>query len=139
MVKVRRGIFETNSSSSHSLSIGVISNEERTVDEVPDNTLVLGIGEYGWEWEDYDMWYEKADYISILLGEEGIELIKKVIHKKFPNINLHFKFSGYIDHGSEYTEDWMKDEETLFIFFFGSGGVSTGNDNDDDNLYTQTF
>jgi len=131
MLKIRNGIFETNSSSSHSLSIGTINADQMLEDTSLDNSITLGVGEYGWEWEDYDRWVEKADYVAILLKEEGQDLIREAIHRKFPNVKVYFNYSGYIDHESDYKDEWMTDVDTLFTFFFGSGGVSTGNDNDD--------
>jgi len=135
MVKIRKSIFETNSSSSHSLSLGNLQEGDDTVDSFREGEITLGIGEYGWEWKDYEHWHEKADYITILMNQYqngDIDNLIKAIHRKYPNVELTFSDSGYVDHGSNYWEDWMNDEDQLFIFLFGNGGISTGNDNCDE-------
>ena len=137
MVKIRKGIFETNSSSTHSLSIGSLQPGNEKVDENYDCSITLGDGEYGWEQNDYYSWLDKADYITLLLrnygdnsGEGNLDILSKVIHKKYPNVEINYDVTGYIDHGSEYYEAWMStDEDKLFTFLFGDGTFSTDNDN----------
>ncbi len=151
MIKIRKSIFETNSSSSHSLSLGQLNDGDEKMDCEFNESITLGNGDYNWEWEDYGSWIDKADYVTILLlgsrlgdrwGEEKIasndikkdseaDMIVSVIHRKYPNAEITFDLTGGIDHESDYVQDWMKNEDDLFTFFFGDGGVSTGNDNDD--------
>ena len=132
MKKVRKGIFETNSSSSHSLSIGVLLEGDADVDESNDDKIVLGNGKFGWEWEDYDSWLDKADYLALLMGNYNfgdINNLLNAIHRKYPNATIIISNNGYIDHGSDYWEEWMNNEDDIFTFLFGNGGISTGNDN----------
>jgi hypothetical protein len=134
MTKVRQGIFETNSSSSHSLSIGNLEAGDDIVDSDNCETIILGTGEFGWEWEDYDSWLDKADYLSILMVQYSnghIDNLLNAIRRKYPNVEITISDSGYIDHGCDYWEDWMDDEDQIFIFLFGNGGISTGNDNEE--------
>lgn len=57
-VQIRRSVFETNSSSTHSISIIKKSN----LDEFPD-TVVFDNGEFGWEFEIYYDTTSKAEYL----------------------------------------------------------------------------
>ena len=132
MKTTRKSIFETNSSSSHSLSLGSLTEEI-----VPDDTecqIVLGDGEYGWAYEDFGEWLDKADYITVDAGENSdrLELIESVIKEKYPKAQIKFVTDGYIDHDSDGTFWYSygtRDEVRTFIF--GDGGFSTGNDNDE--------
>jgi len=132
MKVIRKSIFETNSSSSHSLSLGTLSSLPDQ--NVNDLEITLGDGEYGWDWTDYDSWLDKADYITIDAREdqEKLDLIEKVIKLVYPNATIKFRDSGYIDHDSRGTF-WnsYKTTEDVKIFIFGNGGFSTGNDNDE--------
>lgn len=140
MVKTRVGIFETNSSSTHCLSLGDISYEQSIPDANYQETITLGDGEYGWQQDFYDSWLDKADYISLILhyvdDDEDYEnlnnmvgIVRQAILRKYPNANIEFNFSGYVDHGSEYFEPWMKDVDEVFKFIFGNGSFETDNDN----------
>jgi len=138
MKVIRKSIFETNSSSSHSLSLGTLVDlPEQDIDELE---ITLGDGEYGWDWTDYDSWLDKADYITVDAREdqEKLAIIKKVIMMVYPSATIKFVDSGYIDHescGIFWSE--YKSEEEVKTFIFGDGGFSTGNDNDDsrDTMY----
>ncbi len=69
---IRQQVFETNSSSTHSISIAENSAE---FELIMDNTLIpdnhgyirLNGGEFGWEWRRYNDALTKANYISVLL------------------------------------------------------------------------
>lgn len=127
---IRRSVFETNSSSTHSISIvGVAPKRTGTT----GGSLELGFGEYGWEIEDYNDWVSKADYCAIdnKNNEDRLDLLKKVIEKQTGIKNISFNFTGYIDHQSAGTsDDAFNDEETLRNFIFSNSSyLHTDNDN----------
>lgn len=132
MKVIRKSIFETNSSSSHSLSLGTLVG-------MPDGDqngcqITLGDGEYGWEWGDYDSWLDKADYITVDANgdTDKLEMIEKAIKEVYPNAEINWSTSGYIDHDSDGTF-WYdnKDYDAVKTFIWGDGGFSTGNDNEE--------
>ncbi len=93
---IRHNIFETNSSSSHSLCIGVsneLSPSYLTIDYV-DNCVHVEFGEFGWGYDETNDQYDKLSYLVTMLVEtegngcksmddlrnaEGFKLIEGVI------------------------------------------------------------
>ena len=74
MKQIRRNVFETNSSSTHSVSIS--SNNSKYYDSISlnafidyDNKVHIRFGEFGWEIEDYNSPYDKLQYIITMLVE----------------------------------------------------------------------
>lgn len=64
---IRKGTFETNSSSTHSLSI-TPEDKEMLLDnsiKVDGDTLVLQGGEFGWGWEKFNDALTKANYCAV--------------------------------------------------------------------------
>lgn len=61
--QIRRGVFETNSSSTHSLTIknGNLNDSNLHIDY--DNMLEVDFGEFGWEVCNYSDQYTKLQYI----------------------------------------------------------------------------
>jgi len=129
---IRHGVFETNSSSMHSLSIGnsavkktITSNNER---------ITLGIGEYGWGPELLTMWMEKADYLAVDANNKDRVLLKKVIKSRFPNTIINYKIDGYLDHASAYVvwgeiNEAVDKEEFLYDLLFGTAVIEIDHDN----------
>ena len=81
MKQIRKNVFETNSSSTHSVSI---SNKNSTyygstvldtfIDKC-DNKAHVKFGEFGWEIESYNLPYNKLQYIVTMLVEtEGSDI-----------------------------------------------------------------
>ncbi len=62
MKKVRKGVFETNSSSMHSVSFGSMGKELLTSAYVGKNYLVE-FGEYGWEQDTLETQQQKLSYM----------------------------------------------------------------------------
>jgi len=72
-MKIRRGIFETNSSSSHTLVF--VPNEKLDQNIKPKQGVVdIMTGEYGWEWESYYSPEEKASYVATAIMNEYDEV-----------------------------------------------------------------
>lgn len=91
LIKIRRSVFETNSSSSHSISIdsdGII-DVGNLVSHIDDGVLVIvPDGEFGWGLEEYTDPYTKAQYLVMqALYEEDsrgsihIDSIKSVLRE----------------------------------------------------------
>lgn len=159
--QIRRSVFETNSSSTHSIVI----NYSDTFDNIPTSDSIVGTGDrFGWEDEIYNDFYSKLNYIISFLfyeceTEENYYEIKKSDHYKLleevikietgidlyvPNIlqvkektKSRFDFYGHIDHQSFYVaEDALGSYKDLSCFLFNSLSVlRTGNDNDYDYDY----
>ena len=140
-MKIRKGTFETNSSSTHSIAIS------KNKVEIPTGSYInFRIGEYGWEENEYN--FPSYMYTSLLYNKdkESIEKLKSILDKwgikyNFQNPkwtywgdNQEEKYldNGYIDHGSE-TFSIMRvilnDEDLLARALFGDSTVYTGNDN----------
>lgn len=133
MKNIRKSVFETNSSSTHSIHI---DNETELLDTslIPnENGDLTFVGdEYGWEVESYNDARSKIDYISILVDEEQENILKDVIKKQTGAKNIIFLKEGYVDHGYEHgvIEEAFVNEETLRNYIFNKNSyLFTTNDN----------
>ena len=138
MKTIRKSVFETNSSSSHSVTIwdGPLSD----LYEYEGKILTIYPGEYGWEEEHYSSFTDKASYAytyAVNYDPIQLEVLERVILEhtkarsvKFLQLNNYYKH-GYIDHQSvDEASIIFQDEETLKAFLFCSGSsFSTDNDN----------
>ena len=141
--QIRSSVFETNSSSTHSIAI---SKAPVTVGKY----ISFNIGEYGWENDCVDI----GDYLYTAIlyaysfedAEEKVEHLKKVLNKygvfyqfEEPEYRAYsngekYLDNGYIDHGeecAEFVEAVLNDEDMLMRCLFGNSMVYTGNDNQD--------
>lgn len=143
MIQIRNNVFETNSSSTHSIAI------PRSCDN--ENYISFHIGEFGWAWAEVD----PADYFYTAIYEtsnsedevkEKIEKLKNILdergikyhfgeveteHHTYDNKDYMYLDHGYIDHGSEligFVDEMLNDGDKLLRFLNG-GLVFTGNDN----------
>ena len=157
MIQIRQGVFETNSSSTHAISIC----EFHSNIELPEVVLFETNQDFGWEFEDYTDVYSKANYLWLAicykynnLGQED-ELIraKSTLTQYLERIGVRAEFEdrryveskwyddkyidmrGYIDHPEdlyELVDAVLEDPNLLYGYLFNSDSmVSTGNDNDD--------
>lgn len=133
MKVTRTSVFETNSSSTHSICISKI--KPTTLPK----SIHFGFGEYGWENASV---YETENYLYtgiIGLGlNECISKIQNILDKH----NIAYTFAtpkktgyyecGYIDHANELYDfiiDVCNDEDKLLRYLFGDSVIYTGNDN----------
>jgi hypothetical protein len=145
MINIRKGLFETNSSSTHAICIGKDNNNL-----VIPSELTFEVGEFGWENEVYDdvttlasylytaltSWYggkeltNHINHIYTLLGHNGCEAT--FIE---PDVDKWGFADGYIDHSEELGEFLNKvlssDKALLRYLFSPDSFIITGNDNDD--------
>lgn len=115
--KIREGVFETNSSSTHSISI-CTEDTNRLLDTClqpnDDGVINLEGGEFGWGIEDHYDAITKANYIAlwsnVYSGGRFDDVIKEVICNQTGAKEVIFLFSpdsnwddenySYIDHQS---------------------------------------
>jgi len=142
---IRLAIFETNSSSTHSLSINkdTILYESLNVDR--SGNVYISSGEFGWEVEQYRHADVKASYCFTWIKQECsgetenryLEMLKKAIKEHTQCKNVIFQDEdGYIDHQSDdVCFEVFESEETLKNFIFNvNSTLTTANDNEDCHL-----
>jgi hypothetical protein len=132
-------VFETNSSSSHSV---VISDGIDYIDVGQlDNPLTIESGEYGWGYEELRDWKSIVSYAYTYAANNGrqddLNMLKRVV-EDYTGVEVIFAVStdmyyptGYIDHQSiEVAEEMFKNEEILKKAIFGTGSyIIIDNDN----------
>lgn len=155
-INIRHGVFETNSSSTHSICIPKDSLDLTLI--IPKE-LKFTFGEFGWEESRLDSTEEKASYLYTGLNcnerKEDIERIGTILKDK--GIKVEFekeifekdgeytwsKNSGYVDHAhklEQFLDDIMSDEDKLMRFLFSPLSVIfTSNDNDGIDLPTISY
>ncbi len=143
MKVTRRNVFETNSSSTHSITIA--GGKEYKVDSLPlrdDGICWVYPGEFGWETESYNDAVTKASYAltwAKSYGEaEAVDMLRDVIAKETGTKVKFVRSSddeyhawGYIDHQSDdAAKDAFKSSEALRDFIFNPASeLRTDNDN----------
>ena len=141
--QIRRGAFETNSSSTHAINI-FKGYDEKNIPE----SVVIKPGEFGWECDTYYDFESKLSYLyTWCLGLMSRESAQIKIEEALHNIGVkEVEFEecsgwwedGYIDH----SEDLYKcDLDVIFENYFGdfifgnSSYLETGNDNDEVDVW----
>jgi hypothetical protein len=157
MKQIRRNVFETNSSSTHSICIA--KDAELTIPE----SLHFDFGEFGWECDTLYSLGEKASYLYTGLiannRKEDAEKIFELLRSKeievtaeeptFKTYNhtnsegkpVEYTYpvnAGYVDHSNNLT-DFLnaicQDENKLMNYLFSDlSFIITGNDNDDSDI-----
>ena len=127
MINIRKRVFETNSSSTHSICISKDT-------PIKSDTITLRRDEYGWEEGCYDL----ADYfytaVCLLEREEELMSILKALNITPVIANPDSKeFDDYyIDHYdecSDFVDAVLNDVDLLLRVLFSDAVVYTGNDN----------
>lgn len=146
MFQIRRGVFETNSSSTHSICITKNTFLDRSAGYVE-----FEFGEFGWETRKLRSVDQKASYLytaAVSFDQYGktnyIEKIKRILDKndigyEFFKRDESYTFgNGYVDHSGDlniFLEDVCNDEGKLLRYLFSSESfILTGNDNNDDDV-----
>ena len=143
--QVRKSVFETNSSSTHSICIS-----KMPVDIDTSSIVGFEIGEYGWEHRcvnaknylytaimSFDVSYELLKKLTDTLDKNDIKyyLGEAKIHKsEYSGKSYAYLDNGYIDHYEEtreFVDTVLDDEDMLMRVIFGNSYVYTGNDNGD--------
>ena len=147
--KIRQGVFETNSSSTHSICIA----KEAQLN-IP-KSLSFDFGEFGWECNTLYSTEEKASYLYTglmsngrkedadkifdTLKAKGIEVTAETpIYQKYTDGSEYVENGGYVDHSDEMTSFLnavCEDEGKLMRYLFSDlSFIITGNDNDDEDV-----
>lgn len=140
----RKAVFETNSSSSHSVTIADSGELLDTLKVDTNGTVHLETGEYGWEVEDYYHPFDRASYAATFAAnsssEQYIQMLYDVIkeHTCCRNVIINGKKDarneidyGYIDHQSwDEAARIFESKESLKNFLFNPrSSFRTDNDN----------
>lgn len=134
-----RHLFETNSSSSHSITINNDTNLFTSILPDKDGNITLEGGEFGWEVEKYRDALTKSNYCAVFASgdEKMTEMLKQVISKQTGAKNVIIladtddyksKYSSYIDHQSARYEggaclEAFESEDNLRNFIFNNKSV----------------
>lgn len=143
MKVTREGVFETNSSSMHSIHIARAAKTYDTIAPNGDGDIVLEGGEFGWEEETYYDSGTKANYCAVDTegSAEKRTMLEKVIKDHTGAKGVIFKIktdwngggygNSYIDHQSDGTShEAFESEEVLKEFIFNpKSHLRTDNDN----------
>lgn len=157
--QVRRGTFETNSSSTHAICITKSEYRHNSFSHID-----FKIGEFGWENDEYDSLYNKASYLITAIlsfdkyeADKNLQKLKDILDSNnieytLPKLKVdsweyegkkryYYDIDGYIDHSGEtkeFVEAVLSNSDRLFRFLFGDSFIITGNDNGDsynDRMY----
>lgn len=129
---IRHGVFETNSSSSHSVSVAD-ETKDFVMDYIypnEDGVVVLEGGEFGWNWFKNNDAITKANYVVASYGLT--DNLKEVIMEHTGAVDVVYEttddYSSYVDHDSYGVAPQGKEELKNFIFNQNSW-LFGGNDN----------
>ena len=146
MIQIRKGMFETNSSSTHAI---ILTNKKVE----PGLAVDFAIGEFGWEFKKYATTEEKASYLYTMACEcEGHDVYQhfyKILTKygvkctcSKPAVFGEWGLEhGYVDHAWDddaktFVQRMLTHEKALIKFLFSDESfVVTGNDNCDEAQY----
>lgn len=154
--QIRKGVFETNSSSTHAICIAT-----EDVLNIPKD-IHFGFDDFGWECDTHKSHRAKANYLYTCLpyvakdyktlqqyltfiyntlkshGVENIDMDNFEIGiSTWKDINFYIQPANdcYVDHGydaEEFVNAVCTDEDKLLHYLFSNKSyVETGNDNDD--------
>lgn len=143
--KIRKNVFETNSSSSHSLSINKVGITEYLYVDESSNKINVSLGDFGWGYDTYNDPGMKLSYILTMLKEYTGSSCPEELYdtKEFREISTIVSsrcecdgividdFDGYVDHQSVDTIDsLMKENNCTIEEFIFDPGITLVIDND---------
>lgn len=139
MFQIRKGVFETNSSSTHSICIS-----KEPVKNLP-TSVCFTVGEYGWEEDTVDdtasyLWTAILDGPPLLVEPRkerlaaALDRLGVKYYFEYPPKNKEYGYYeyGYIDHAYEcadLVEALLSNDDLLARYLFGDSVIYTGNDN----------
>ena len=131
---IRKGVFETNSSSSHSIAIASEDKEFVLETIYPDQhgTIIVRGEEFGWEWFKHNDAETKASYAAQQFANDrnALDTLEYVIKEQTGAERVIFEGldDGYVDHDSVGIVPTSANELKNFIFNRNSW-LFGGNDN----------
>jgi hypothetical protein len=132
MKNIRRGIFETNSSSSHSISIADSDGILDTIIPDDNGNIVLTGGEFGGEWKRINDPLIKANYCAVDVQDDPdkLSMLRNVIMDHTGCNDVIFRIEGYIDHQSvgNSSKAFTSYETLKNCIFNPNSYIFTGND-----------
>ena len=146
IIKIRHGMFETNSSSTHAI---ILSSKKVE----PELAVDFAIGEFGWEFKKYDTLDKKASYLYTLACECEQRDVYQDLYKILTKYGVECTCSkpavfcrwgleyGYVDHAWEddaktFVQRMLTHEKALIRFLFNDESfVVTGTDNCNEQQY----
>ena len=152
MIKTRNGMFETNSSSTHTIIV-----TDKNVGDVSGLSVDFAIGEFGWKCRKLSTPDQKASYLYTMacqcLERDVYQDLYKILTKygvyctcsgpaDFGKYGLD---NGYIDHGyncPEFFQTMLAHEHILLRYLFSEQSfIVTGNDNmyEEENPFYETL
>ena len=146
---IREGVFETNSSSVHSLSVYKGNPETYRIPEKVE--LTLYDYRFGWEEKTYCCWDDKLAYLYLIADSMDYDKepemrtklnamlhsfgVKEIEVSPEQNPDGRYFDYGYIDHTDgayDFLEKLLNEPELLKDFVFNpASSIETGNDNAD--------
>ena len=142
MLKQRNKVFETNSSSTHCITVSDIKDWEY---DLPITVKPAWSGESGWEWDTWSSVEEKLAYmIRCLIAydytEKTLQDKIKPIQERLHNLGIDFELptynewlDGYVDHEDWYQEEmediYNNDNDLLNFLLSEYSYIEGGNDN----------
>jgi len=137
--QIRKGAFETNSSSTHAINI-FRGYDEKNIPE----SIVVRPGEFGWECDTYYDYDSKLSYLyTWCLSRMSPEIAEAKIENALKNVGVKevefeigegWREEGCIDHSEDLYDGDLDNifNEYFADFVFGDMSyIETGNDNDD--------
>ena len=131
MIKIRSNVFETNSSSTHSVCLETGYKERFTYRNIPKNTIINITSKYYYQFEDNGVneteWQKLNLLIDFILGikikynsekhlcKDYIEILEKVVKDKRNSI-INFEFD--YKKRSPYYGNLDEDEDIFSLFNF---------------------
>ena len=153
MVKTRKGMFETNSSSTHT----IIVTDRKTE---PGLFVDFSVGQFGWEFKKLDYTNHKASYLYTMacaqkhrdVYQDFYEMLVKYgvqcTCREPAKFDSGYLSNGYVDHYSDddamrFVDRMLNHEHALIKYLFSDESfIVTGNDNSYDEerewLHEQT-
>jgi hypothetical protein len=140
MKTIRTNCFETNSSSTHSITID--SSAHSNTRNVRGAKIYPG--EFGWEWKKFNRFVQKTSYFWTLVAggyprDDGNlkERLERLAEKHgFELMSSEPEQYSYVDHGWEHYEEFISQypeldtDDGLFEFLTSTNGwIMLGNDN----------
>lgn len=152
MFKIRRGVFETNSSSVHALNVYKKKKTDIPRKDIPKEVdITLSDYGFGWESDTHNDFNSRLAYICLVTLQDVPDikkmnamynkikaLLKAVGVKKISIDRIHKGQNvwdeGYVDHGDmavDFVERLLDKPELFYGWLFdGRSCIDTGNDND---------
>lgn len=129
--QIRTSIFETNSSSTHTISISRSDEYKSVLEKMSSEGISFTSGEFGWEYEVYSNTWDKASYLwtgiikSDYYKKDEVEKIKENIKIVLNKYGISPSFEPY----KEDSYNWG-DEKRFYLTFDKFAYVDHGNDLD---------